>query len=153
MTDDTLFDTDRICRRCGRLAEIPADLDTCGYCRHLDHRNAASGCDWCATRTPAESPTDVGHRAATASEDSANPEWRHAVKTTLARFVRERRPFTSAHVLWVVRELGIETKDARALGAVMKSAQRAGLITPTGRFIPSPLPEHHGAPKREWVAA
>jgi hypothetical protein len=158
VTDVPMFDIPRPCARCGRPdSVVDASHDVCDYCLHLDHRpgnrvatGAGTDCHWCAVSvTPSQAATNGGN----ASLQAANREWVWAVKTVLNRYRHSGEPFTSAHVLGEVRALGIETKDARALGPIITSQASAGLIRPTGNFVPSPLREHHGAPKREWVAA
>lgn len=42
------------------------------------------------------------------------------------------------------------TAENRAFGYVMKRAQANGWCEPTEEFVPTPIREHHGAPKRVW---
>lgn len=146
---EPMFDVPRACLRCGVVEMIPDTLDTCARCRHLDHRATVTGCYWCLDRQG----STAADAAAQAAEDAADPAWRWAAKVFLREAIRSGEPFTSADITERLRESGFSTRDGRALGAIIRSASRAGLIKPTGRVLTSPLPDHHSGLSREWVAA
>jgi hypothetical protein len=60
-----------------------------------------------------------------------------------------RATFTAAEITGKLRARGIETKDGRAMGSIIRSLSKAGLIESTG-VVKSPLPEHHHGYSTEW---
>jgi hypothetical protein len=66
--------------------------------------------------------------------------------------VARRRIELTSDDVWVQLALTphAATHDHRALGAVMRAAQRSGWITPTERFVQSDQPLRHRAPIRVW---
>jgi hypothetical protein len=106
-------------------------------------------CKWCAATT---SGPDAATLGANASAD-ADPAFMHAATKALAVVRNWREPFTVAEVRAVLEEQGVTVTRPNALGAVFKSAHKAGVIAPNGDFVPSPIKGQHGRPLRVWVAA
>jgi len=81
-------------------------------------------------------------------EDHAAPEWKdHALEAVRAT-ARSGREFTVDDV-WP-NLAGGATHDLRAMGPVMKRAQRLRLIEPTGRFELARRISCHKCPRRVW---
>ena len=149
MTDVPMFEAPRRCLRCGQVEMIHEAFDTCARCRHLDHRAHVRGCVWCLNRPGAQ----AGEVAASKAADAADSLWRYHAKKMVAALALERVPFTAPGILTDLRDRGIDTPEPRAIGGLIQSAARAGLIRPTGRYVKSPNPEQHGRPVAEWVGA
>lgn len=123
------------------LFEFPA---TCGDCGRATH--PFNGCLWCAESDNARHAAEI---AALASLDAAAEIWRREAKWELLQYRTTGEKFTSAEVTGKLRARGIETKDARAMGSIIRSLSKAGLIECVG-VCNSPLPEHHTGLSREW---
>ena len=104
-----------------------------------------NGCTWCHTADPAA----TGSQAAV----DANPDFAHAVQHALIAVRNRREPFTSAEVRAELHNHGVAIVRPNAIGAVIKSAARAGRIRATGDFVPSPVKGQHDRPLRVWVAS
>lgn len=63
----------------------------------------------------------------------------------------QRKTFTADDLLIALASLNVSTSENRALGGVVRTAHRDGLIAPTGRYVPTTRPESHARPAREWV--
>jgi hypothetical protein len=82
-------------------------------------------------------------------------DWLDYMLAVVERLARERADFASFDVTDAYDRDDSPTKpapahDNRAIGHVMKTAQARGLIAPTETFVPTPVKEHHAAPKRVW---
>ncbi len=62
-----------------------------------------------------------------------------------------RRTFTADDLLLALESVNVHTPEHRALGGIIRTAHRDGLITPTGRYVPSSRPVSHARPCREWI--
>jgi len=69
-----------------------------------------------------------------------------AVLYTLAS---ERQRFTTDEV-WARLDPDMRTHEPRAMGAMMRQAAKAGLITATDGYEQSTRPECHARPVRVW---
>ena len=49
-----------------------------------------------------------------------------------------------------LKETDEEISDKRAIGPLMRVAQREGWIKPTSKFQPSRVVSHHATPRRVW---
>lgn len=81
----------------------------------------------------------------------ADPVWLRLAGEAVARVANRGEMFNTDDVWAELGEDGIREK--RAMGAVMKDAQKAGLITPTEQYRVSTRAVCHRNPKRLWVAA
>lgn len=82
--------------------------------------------------------------------ENANEEWKIAAGLTVRVFADRGQEFTADDVWDVMERLPYETHDNRALGAIMRSAQRTGVIVNTGTFARSR--RRHKAPIPIWRA-
>jgi hypothetical protein len=90
-----------------------------------------------------------GMDAAVAGADEG---WLRAAKQELAALIQSRQPWTTDIVWFRLEALGVETPEPRALGGLIRSAARAGLIVQRG-YTPSTRPECHARPVSVWQAA
>lgn len=74
--------------------------------------------------------------------------WINEAKWAIYKCAGDHSEFTTDDV-WAMG-LAHPDGDARALGPVMKMAQKAKVIEPTERFRPSRIVNYHAAPKRIW---
>jgi len=147
---ETLFPVARPCARCGRPETVTEPTaDVCPYCAHLDHPWPNDSCYWCDQA--GKDGGKAARMAADASYGAAPANFVKAFRRELWQYAKGRRPFTSVDALMAVREQGYDAPEARSIGSIMRHAQAAGIIVPTGRYVPSPDPAHHSAPKREWI--
>lgn len=84
--------------------------------------------------------------------ETRDPGWAMRCMGAVERCARERAEFTSGDVWGYLSAADRQMGDGRALGGVMRGAQRDGLIVPTPRFRPSPLRSRHHAPARVWAS-
>lgn len=81
---------------------------------------------------------------------NADTQWKRAAAERLRYLVENRKTFTSDDILTYLEAKGIVTGDNRAMGALMQSASRVGLICATERFVRCKRPSRHGAPIMVW---
>lgn len=79
-------------------------------------------------------------------DQHADPDWKTRAQTVAQHVARTQATFT-ADDLWAHIE---KPREPRALGPVMKRLVKEGFAEPTGRHIPSRIPEHHRCPLREY---
>ena len=95
---------------------------------------------------------DARDRAIQRVEDAADATFVVAFTEQVRHFAARGVPFTSAdardRLRW--RRPHVKTHDDRAIGAVMKSLHKAGIIEPTGRYISQQRKRNHCRPLREW---
>lgn len=80
----------------------------------------------------------------------ADTEWKRAAIECLQRMIKTQKYVTSEDVVLELNKRGITTSENRAMGAIMQSFSRAGLIESTGQFTTSRRPECHKSPVRVW---
>lgn len=80
----------------------------------------------------------------------ADTEWKKAAAECLQRLIKTNEFMTSEDVVLELNQRGIVTGENRAMGAIMLSFARAGLIESTGNFTTSRRPECHKSPVRIW---
>lgn len=90
---------------------------------------------------------DEGMRAAEAGADEG---WLRAAKHVVWQLIREGQPWTTDLIWYRLEDLGVTTSEPRALGAVIRSAQRNGFIRQVG-YRPTTRPEAHARPIPVWV--
>lgn len=131
-----------------------------GWC--IEHHYARKGkpCPSALPVTPGSwmdrySQAQAAKREAIARVGSnAEPAFRSAAMSALRGLVRTM-PELTADDLWDA----LEASDApmphepRALGAVMQSAAKLGLIVATNRWVESRRPQNHARPVRVWRPA
>lgn len=90
-------------------------------------------------------------KALTAVEYNTDPEWQTPAEQAIAWLARSRETFTTDDVWQHLYQHGHTfPHEPRAMGALMRNAARAGLITASDRVIPSQRPECHRRPVRVW---
>jgi hypothetical protein len=81
------------------------------------------------------------------ADDHSNPSWNLYARHVIEHVARTNATFISDAV-W---DAGLgKPPEARALGAVMRWAQREGLIAPTNETRPSAQAGCHQMPRRVW---
>ncbi|MEU5403745.1 hypothetical protein ABZ348_31185 [Streptomyces sp. NPDC005963] len=86
---------------------------------------------------------DIARPAAPEADDT----WRALAMATIEELALKRAEF-SADDVWLA---GLpRPKDSRALGGILASAKRAGVIEDTGRIVPSVFQSGHYGPRRVW---
>lgn len=82
---------------------------------------------------------------------AADPVWVKAALEAVVYVCERRATFTADAVWWVLEYAGIVVPDEpRALGAVMKIAQKVGVCVPTRQFEQTVRPSRHGTDVRVW---
>lgn len=84
--------------------------------------------------------------------NAASVDWLSAARTHLEALAYLGALFTSEDILDAVERQGLTTRDTRALGGVLRKAQRDGLIRPVG-WETAQRPTRHSAPVRRWAGA
>jgi hypothetical protein len=82
------------------------------------------------------------------SEKHAHDAWRAYAINAVERVARLRAEFTVDAVRYLVERSHFKTHDKRAMGGVIKTAQRNGWISPTGKTVPSKV--GHKTPMQIW---
>ena len=98
--------------------------------------------DWKAAAKAAEKGIERAH-------DHAEMGWVEHAHEAILRVAMRKAEFNSDDVLAEIPE-DVETHDRRALGSIMRSAARAGVIEKTGRFSVTSHVTSHQRPKAVW---
>ncbi len=83
--------------------------------------------------------------------NAADLRWVQLARWWVEQWSAQRRTFTSDDLLLALASLNLDTAERRALGGVVRTAHRDGLIKPTGGYVPASRAEAHCRPCREWV--
>ena len=83
------------------------------------------------------------------SSGGANEAWKEATLDAIHATAKRRDKFIVDDI-WPHFHSSETTKDLRAVGPLMRVAQREGWIVPTGEFRPSYVPSNHATPRRVW---
>lgn len=81
---------------------------------------------------------------------NANTPWKSAAAEQLQVVCRTMNEFTSDDIIEPLEERGIVTADNRAIAAILKGAQKAGLIEPTDNYRATKRLKSHRRPKLVW---
>lgn len=84
------------------------------------------------------------------SEDNANAEWKRVALECVKTVATHESIFTADEVIEELSKFAVSTHDLRALGPVMRRAQKLGWITPTDNFVPSSRCNVHHQMIRRW---
>lgn len=98
--------------------------------------------------TQGEALARIGMDRAT---NAANIKFVRMARWWVEQWSAQRKTFTTDDLLLALAELDVDTPEHRALGGVIRTAARDGLIGATGRYVPSTRPVSHYRPCREWV--
>lgn len=82
-------------------------------------------------------------------EVHADAAWKRHVMKVIHGLATERSRFTTDDV-WARLDPDHGTHEPRAMGAMMRQAAKAGIITPTDAYEQSARPECHARPVRVW---
>lgn len=80
----------------------------------------------------------------------ADLDWKKIASDALRKCAETKPEFTTDDMWEIINQTGIVTSENRAMGAIMQSAARAGIITSTGYFLPSKRVSKHKSPTRVW---
>lgn len=96
--------------------------------------------------------TEARDEALERVEYNAHREWLSCAYAAGKHIASYAEPFTADDIrhMMEVHYPGVTTHEPRAMGAIMNKLKRAGVITPTDRFIPSTRKERHNGPIRVW---
>lgn len=85
-----------------------------------------------------------------AAGEAANEVWMASAQQALRHLCDTGAAFTTDDLWLALEQAGVSTHEPRAMGAVVRRARQAGLITPAG-YVPSERPVCHGRPVRVWL--
>lgn len=80
----------------------------------------------------------------------ADLDWKQIASKALRQCAETMPEFTTDDMWELINKTGITTSENRAMGAIMQSASRAGMIKATPHFIPSKRLSKHKSPTRLW---
>lgn len=100
------------------------------------------------TATQGDLLADEGAQRAMSGADEG---WLRAAKHVVWQLIQEGQPWTTDQIWYRLEALGVTTQEPRALGAVVRSAQRKGFIQQVG-YRPTTRPEAHARPIPIWLA-
>lgn len=84
-------------------------------------------------------------------ERNANREWRALAQAAVGKLAVHRPEFTTDDVWDALEEWeAVETHEPRAMGAVMRTACRAGAIAKSGMVVPTRRKSAHGRDIPVW---
>ncbi len=80
-------------------------------------------------------------------------DWKEEFNRTVVACALSQRPFTSEHIIAMIGlpRVEVRTNANNAVGAMMNSAAKRGIIKKTGNHVLSKRPSSHGAELTEWV--
>lgn len=86
------------------------------------------------------------------ARDHANQVWLRDARRAVEVLAAKMLPFTTDDVWALLEKVSVAaTHEPRALGAVMRQAQRDGLIRRTGGWISTTRPQAHTRPCAVWI--
>lgn len=95
----------------------------------------------------------ITQEAVQRAADHANGEWLRDAQQAVRSLAARREPFTTDDVWGLLSATSTATThEPRALGAVIRQAQRDELIRHTGDWRKSTRPECHTRPCAVWIA-
>lgn len=80
----------------------------------------------------------------------ADLDWKKIASDALRKCAETKPEFTTDDMWEIINQTGVVTSENRAMGAIMQSASRAGIIKSTGYFLPSKRVSKHKSPTRVW---
>lgn len=92
----------------------------------------------------------LAQEAMDAAEAGADEGWLRAARLELAALAASGLPWTTDFIWFRLEALGVSTREPRALGSVIRKAQRDGLIRQVG-YRPTTRPEAHARPIPVYV--
>lgn len=96
----------------------------------------------------------ITQEAVQRAADHADTDWLRDAARAVRTLAAQREPFTTDDVWALLNATSTATThEPRALGAVIRQAQRDELIRTTGEWRKSTRPECHTRPCAVWIAA
>jgi hypothetical protein len=83
-------------------------------------------------------------------EDHAKEEWKEAAHGCVLSCAKTMRLFTADDVQLLLSKLPVKTHDNRALGPILREAQKSLMIRDTEQFTRSTQVKCHRMPRRIW---
>lgn len=80
----------------------------------------------------------------------ADLDWKQIASKALRQCAETKAEFTTDDMWEIINNTGVVTSENRAMGSIMQSASRAGMIKATGYFLPSKRVSKHKSPTRVW---
>lgn len=80
----------------------------------------------------------------------ADLDWKQIASKALRQVAETKAEFTTDDMWEIINATGVVTSENRAMGSIMQSASRAGMIKATGYFLPSKRVSKHKSPTRVW---
>lgn len=104
--------------------------------------------------TPAQQGEVLTDEAVALVDAHAQPQWKQAAYEAVETLASRQVDLTTDDVWHFLRLHGLAdgTHEKRAMGAVMRRAQSAGIIKATDNFRRSERPECHRNPKQVWAS-
>ena len=81
---------------------------------------------------------------------NAHQDWFLTAERAVRIIAREKQTLTSDDVWEWMRDMNVEVREPRAMGAVMKNAARDAVILPINQWECSRRPVAHRRPVRLW---
>lgn len=78
----------------------------------------------------------------------ANPEWTKMALDAVYQVAKRMSEFTVNNVRWITDASPIKTHDRRAMGGIMRTAEKLGWVQRTSQSIRSKT--GHGSPLQVW---
>jgi len=128
-------------------------LCTNGSCTHSCHPWAPQQGDLFADPAPQPTGPQLRDEAIARVDANAHQRWKVAAMEAVQAVAAMRDTFTTDDVWAVLGGFDVSTHELRAMGAVMQTAKKRGLIRATSDFRMSTRPECHARPVRVWVGA
>lgn len=86
----------------------------------------------------------------TRAETNTEEDWHEAAMAAVATVARRLSRFTTDDVVKILIEHRWSAREPRALGGIMRRAQKLGYCEPTSEYVKSPWKRAHSRPKRVW---
>ncbi len=80
----------------------------------------------------------------------ADLDWKQIATKALMQCAQTKSEFTTDDMWEIINATGVVTSENRAMGSIMQSASRSGMIKATGYFLPSKRISKHKSPTRVW---
>ena len=92
----------------------------------------------------------IQEQAVDSARRGVDPNWYETALRGVRVLARKNQYLTSDDVWEWIRPLQIQSREPRAMGAVMRSSRFDEIIAPTSDFRTSTRPACHGRPIRVW---
>lgn len=93
---------------------------------------------------------DITNEAIDRVDRNADEEWKREAYEMVCVACSRYTEFTTDTIWSMLARTSLTTHEPRAMGAIMRKAQRDGLIKATGQYTTSTRPECHKRPVMIW---